>query len=105
MKVYYLTRFITFLMVFDFIMSNAVLAQNEQDILFKARNRSNLVPYGQILQKVEKTWNGQVVGQSIQQTGPDQWVYDLRILQAQGKLIRVMVDAQTGRLIFFTGGQ
>lgn len=105
MRSQFFIKFCLFITLFGFLTSNNALAQNEQDILFRARNRSNLMPYGQIVREVEQHWNGRVVGQSVQQTGPDQWVYDLRILQSQGQVIRVIVDAQTGRLIFFIGGR
>jgi len=79
-------------------------AQRDQDSMYKGRKQGTLIPYGQIEREIERHFDGRVIGQSIRQTGPDQWVYELRVLRANGKVVMVIVDAQTGRIIRSSGG-
>jgi uncharacterized membrane protein YkoI len=83
---------------------DAALAQRDQDSMYKGRKQGNLIPYGRIAHEVERRFEGRVVGQSIRQTGPDQWVYELRVLKKTGQLVMVIVDAQTGQIIRSSGG-
>ena len=81
----------------------AVAARQDQDEAQKARKQENLIPYGQIARRAVSQFGGRVVGQKLRQTGSNSWVYDLRLLMEDGKVLQVAMDAKTGRVISTKG--
>lgn len=80
-----------------------VWAQAEQDEALKNRKNEDLIPYGRIARQVERQFNGRVVGQNLRKDN-GRWVYQLRLLRDEdGKVIVVVVDAKTGRVIRTSG--
>lgn len=83
----------------------AAVAQPEQDRMYEGLQKGRLIPYGRIARQIEARYQGRIVGQRVRQTGPEQWIYELRLLRGDGQVMMVIVDAQTGRIIRTTGGR
>lgn len=81
----------------------AGVAQQDQDEALKGRKKGDLIPYGQIARQAEQRFGGQVVGQKLRQTGPGKWVYELKLLKEDGKVMMVIMDAKTARVIKTSG--
>jgi len=81
----------------------AAFAQREQDEALKGRKQGDLKSYGQIAREAESKFGGRVVGQKLLQTGPDSWVYELKLLMDDGKVLMVTMDAKTGRVLKKSG--
>jgi len=81
----------------------AAFAQREQDEALKNRKQGDLKPYGQIAREAERQFGGRVVGQKLRQTGSDSWVYELKLLMDDGKVLMVTMDAKTGKVLKKSG--
>ena len=81
----------------------AGVAQQDQDEALKGRKKGDLIPYGQISRQAEQRFGGRVVGQKLRQTGPGKWVYELKLLNEDGKVMSVVMDAKTGNVIKTSG--
>ncbi len=73
--------------------------QRDQDDALRAMKRGQIIPYGQISRRAQRQFGGRVVGQQVRQMSKDRWVYELRILQDDGKVISVVMDAHTGKVL------
>lgn len=80
-------------------------AQPEQDRMYRGLKKGQLIPYGQIARQIEARYGGRIVGQRVRQTGPEQWIYELRLLRGDGQVLMIIVDAQTGNIIRTSGGR
>ena len=69
----------------------------------KGRKKGDLIPYGQIARQAEQRFGGRVVGQKLRQTGPGKWIYELKLLNKNGKVMSVVMDAKTGDVIKTSG--
>ena len=81
----------------------AAVARQGQDEALKNRRQADLISYGQIARMATQRFGGRVVNQNLRQTGSGQWVYNLKILKDDGKVINVVMDAKTGRVIRSSG--
>lgn len=81
----------------------AGVARPDQDEALKGRKKGDLIPYGQIARQAEQRFGGRVVGQKLRQTGPGKWVYELKLLNEDGKVMSVVMDAKTGNVIKTSG--
>ncbi len=79
------------------------VAHQDQDEALKGRKKGDLIPYGQIARKAERQFGGRVVGQKLRQTGADQWIYELKILKDDGKVLTVVMDAKNGKVLRTSG--
>lgn len=77
----------------------ALAQQRDQDEALRARKQAKLIPYGQISRRAQQQFGGRVVGQQVRQMSKNHWVYELRILQDDGKVISVVIDAHTGQVL------
>lgn len=71
----------------------------DQDAALKARKNAKLVPYGKITELIKKEFGGRIAHQKLVQTKKGQWVYQLRVLNQQNKVMNVQVDAETGKIL------
>jgi uncharacterized membrane protein YkoI len=67
----------------------------EQDMVRQAVERGEIKPLADILATVRNKLPGEVVKVEIEQKR-DRWFYELRVLDARGRLFEVYIDAQTG---------
>ncbi len=77
--------------------------KGEQDRALELRKNQDLIPYGEIAKKAERQFGGRVVGQSLKDQG-GRMVYELRLLKPDGKVLIVVMDAKTGRVLRTRGG-
>lgn len=75
-----------------------VIARGEQDRALELRKERDLIPYREIQSRAERQFGGRVVGQRLFERG-GRMIYELRILQPDGKVIVALYDAKTGRVI------
>ncbi len=78
-------------------------ARQDQDEAQKARKRGDTLSYGEIKRRAESQFTGRVVWQDLRRTKAG-WVYVLRLLMEDGKVMQVVMDAKTGRVISTIGG-
>ncbi len=78
-------------------------AQDQKDAR-EALRSGQIMSYGEISRIVASQFGGRVVGQNLRQRGRN-WVYDLKILQQDGKVLSVIMDARTGRVLSRKGGR
>ncbi|MGM9424888.1 PepSY domain-containing protein [Hydrogenophaga sp. MI9] len=57
-----------------------------------------ILPLSTVLQKLEREQAGQVLEIELEPSA-DRWVYEVKLLQASGQLLRLEVDATTGEVI------
>ena len=79
------------------------LAQDENDAR-EALRSGQIMSYGEISRIVASQFGGRVVGQNLRKRGRS-WVYDLKILQQDGRVLSVVMDARTGRVLSRRGGR
>lgn len=57
-----------------------------------------ILPLSTVLQKLEREQAGQVLEIELEPSA-DRWIYEVKLLQASGQLLRLEVDAATGEVI------
>ncbi len=71
----------------------------DQDAALKARKNAKLVPYGKITELIKREFGGRIAHQRLIQNKKGQWIYQLRVLNQQNKVMNIQVDAETGKII------
>jgi uncharacterized membrane protein YkoI len=69
----------------------------DHDMARQAVERGEIKPLAEILQAVHDKFPGELAGVKIEREGK-RWVYELRIVGTQGRLLKVHVDAATGAI-------
>ncbi len=54
-----------------------------------------ILPLPQILERVARRYPGQVLEVELERKG-DRWIYELKVLQGDGRLIKMDIDARSG---------
>jgi uncharacterized membrane protein YkoI len=84
------------------------MADNERDHdrARQALEAGEVLPLRTILERVEREFPGQVVDVELERehenehkSGPERWVYKIKLLRNGGALVRLKVDARTGAVI------
>ncbi|WP_245479024.1 PepSY domain-containing protein [Rubrivivax rivuli] len=57
-----------------------------------------VMPLPQLLQKLQRSHPGQVLELELERED-GRWVYEVKLLQAQGRLMKLAVDAATGEVL------
>lgn len=57
-----------------------------------------VMPLPQLLQKLQRSHPGQVLELELERED-GRWVYEVKLLQAQGRLLKLAVDAATGEVL------
>jgi uncharacterized membrane protein YkoI len=80
-------------------------AQTEQDDIMRCVSAGRCKPLGEILQIVQNRVPGQIVGPGIDeaQARYGVFIYRVTVLQDGGKVVRVDVDARSGRVLAIEG--
>ena len=79
-------------------------AQSDQDDALRAVRSGQIMSYGQIRKMTERALGGTVIGQNPPRRVGKRWVYNLRVLQKNGQVVQVAVDAKNGRVLRKRGG-
>lgn len=76
---------------------------SEQDRARGAVEAGEVRPLGDILAGVRGKYPGRVLDADLREQGRGNWQYDIKILQSDGRVLRVAVDAKTGRVLSVEG--
>ena len=84
--------------------SAAVIADEDHDRARQAREAGEILPLRTILERVERSYPGQVIDVELERDhDSSRWIYRIKLLQSGGALIRLKVDARDGTLIGHKG--
>ncbi|HUH40213.1 MAG TPA: PepSY domain-containing protein [Castellaniella sp.] len=84
---------------------------HDQDIATRLKAAGQVIPLQQVLDQVAKDYPGQVLRVELEDDddaceGKDRsppceprWVYELKILQSEGRVIKLEIDARNGQVV------
>jgi uncharacterized iron-regulated membrane protein len=72
--------------------------REEVDRARAAVQAGELLPLDQVLQRVQRSVPGQVLEVELEREG-GRWVYEIHLLQAGGRLLKLQVDGRTAAVI------
>jgi uncharacterized membrane protein YkoI len=78
-------------------------ADNDQDRAREAVQSGQVRPLNQILKSVRRQYKGEVLDAQLFDFG-GQWVYQVRLLTKDGRVLDIAVDGQSGQIIGVQGG-
>jgi uncharacterized membrane protein YkoI len=86
-------------------LASPTLAQTEQDDIMRCVSAGRCKPLSEILQIVQGRVPGQIVGPGIDEAQArfGVFIYRVTVLQDGGKVVRVDVDARSGRVLAIEG--
>jgi len=64
----------------------------------QALQAGQVLPLGKVLERLEREHPGQVLEVELEQEG-GRWVYEIKLLQPQGQLVKLKLDARTATLL------
>jgi uncharacterized membrane protein YkoI len=82
-----------------------VRAQTEQDEVLRAREAGAILPFSRIRDIVSRQVSGQLISNELDETRARSgvFIYRLTYLQPGGRVVRVDVDARSGRILSVEG--
>jgi uncharacterized membrane protein YkoI len=83
--------------------TSPVHADSEQDRARAAVAAGEVKPLGAILRSVRQQYKGQVLDSQLLDLG-GKWVYRVRLLTKDGKVLDIGVDGKTGQIMDVQGG-
>jgi uncharacterized membrane protein YkoI len=75
----------------------APAAARDHDDIFLAVENGDVLPLYEILTRLRGQLTGEIVGVEIDEIG-GQWIYELRLIDEQGRLYEVYVDGRSGQI-------
>ncbi|MGY4830791.1 PepSY domain-containing protein [Sphaerotilaceae bacterium SBD11-9] len=78
--------------------SAPALAGNDQDRARAAVQAGQVLPLKTVLERLERSHPGQVLEVELEQED-GRWVYEIRLLQPGGRLIKLELDAATAEVL------
>ncbi|MCG6896772.1 MAG: PepSY domain-containing protein [Thiocapsa sp.] len=82
--------------------AGGVRPAHDQDRARDALQRGEVRPIAEILQGVSAEVPGEVIEVELEREGHrdgPHWVYELKVITASGRLLEILVDAATGRIL------
>ena len=64
----------------------------------QAVQSGTILPLGELLSRLERDYPGQVLEVELEEENGN-WIYEIRVLQQRGRLIKVKLDARTADII------
>lgn len=83
--------------------SRPVAVQYDQERARGEREQGRILGYDVIMRRATAAVPGRVVGQSLDRAAGERYVYRLRILQQDGNVVSVTLDAHTGEIMAIRG--
>ena len=74
-------------------------AGQDHDRAYKATRAAGLLPYSRIRKLAEKKTGGKIISQKLVRTNVDNWIYQLRIRKADGRVAFAVIDAKSGKIL------
>jgi uncharacterized membrane protein YkoI len=78
--------------------SPPVLADSEQDRARAAVQAGKVLPLQTLLERLEREHPGQVLEVELEQDD-GRWIYEIKLLQPGGRLVKLKLDAASGALL------
>lgn len=72
--------------------------EDDHDVARAALARGEVLPLAVILERVAREYPGKVLEVELER-GHGRWIYELRVLQSGGTLLKLEVDAREGRVL------
>jgi hypothetical protein len=72
--------------------------QDDQERARAAVQSGAVLPLPSLLERLQRTHPGQVLELELEQED-GRWIYEIRLLQADGQLLKLAVDARTGQVL------
>ena len=73
-------------------------ADSDHDQARAAVQAGQILPLKAVLDQLEKAYPGQVLEVELERSH-ERWVYEVRLLQADGKLMKLELDAATAQIL------
>lgn len=80
------------------LVSPPVLADSEQDRARAAVQAGKVLPLKTLLERLEREHPGQVLEVELEQDD-GRWIYEIKLLQPGGRLIKLELDAASGAVL------
>ncbi|WP_158083098.1 PepSY domain-containing protein [Methyloprofundus sedimenti] len=84
--------------LFVFVFCSASLGQTDHDIAKRLRDSDKIKPLEVILRQYSEQYPGQVIEVELE-TEHEQYIYQIELLDRQGIIWKLRVDATTGELL------
>jgi len=81
-----------------FFMMVSAHSGSDHDQARSALLRGEIMPLKQLLERLETTHPGQILEVELEREG-NRWRYEVKILQTEGKLLKLDVDAVSGEVL------
>jgi len=78
--------------------SSAASEKGDHERALQALQSGQVLPLTKVLALVEKTHPGQAMEVELESEG-GQWQYEIKLLQPNGRLMKLKVDARTGEVL------
>ena len=72
--------------------------EHDHDRARRAVDAGEVLPLRMILDRVERDYPGQVMEVELEQRG-ERWIYEVKVLQTGGALIKLKVDGRDGHVL------
>ncbi len=72
---------------------------HDHDRARQALLAGEILPLKTILERVERSQPGQVMEVELEQNDHAGWIYEIKLLQTEGRLLKLYVDARSGEIL------
>jgi len=80
------------------IAAGPIWADSDQDRARAAVRAGKVMPLKAVLERLERQYPGQVLEVELEQED-GRWIYEVKLLQSGGRLIKLDLDASTGEVL------
>jgi len=101
------SRFFLCLIITFFELSTYSLANyNDHEKAIEAVKSGEILPLAQILESIQEKFDGRILAINLKDSekGLFGWVYDIRMIDENNKVINLRVDAGTSTVLLIEGG-
>lgn len=98
MRTEFLVRQLALPLLLGLLLAPPVRADTDQDRAREAVQSGQVMPLEKVLARVRQTWPGEVLEVELEQKH-GQWVYDIKLLQPDGQLRKLRLDARNAALM------
>ncbi|MDP3171832.1 MAG: PepSY domain-containing protein [Polaromonas sp.] len=73
-------------------------SKDDHNLARQALQAGQVLPLGKVLERLEREHPGQVMEVELEQK-EGRWIYEVKLLQPQGQLVKLKLDARTAELL------
>lgn len=74
-------------------------ADDDHNRARQALEAGEILPLARVLERVEQRYPGQVIDVELERDHDGRWIYEVKVLQRGGSLIKLKVDARDGTVL------